>query len=81
MKITLQEQDVEIDMEEFAYKAANGDVIAFGQMLSQFCEHLEKREKDAGYSDLKFFDTVVGVWIEYLSESQLDKLKEIVGHA
>ena len=78
MKITIEQQDIDIDMEEFAYKAANGDVIAFGKMLTEFCEHLEKREEYAGYSDLRFFDTAFGIWVEYLSEKHLDKLKAMI---
>jgi len=78
MKITIQEQDIDIDLEEVAYKAANGDVIAFGKMLCEFCEHLQEREKKAGYSDLRYFDTVFGILVEYLDESQFKKLEKIV---
>ncbi len=78
MKLNIYEQEIEIDLEEFAEKAANGDVIAFGQMLVQFCEHLEEREKEAGYSDLPFFNTTFGILIQYCNEKQLESLKQII---
>lgn len=78
MKITMAEQDIEIDLEEVAYKCANGDIIAFGEILVKFCEHLEEREKKAGYSDLPYFDTVFGIMVENISETQFEKLKKIL---
>lgn len=78
MKINIYEQDIEIDLEEFASRAAYGDVIEFGQMLIEFCEHLEEREKNAGYSDLPFFNTVFGMLVQYCSEEQLNNLKQII---
>lgn len=78
MKLTIYEQEIEIDLEEFAEKAAYGDVIAFGQMLILFCEHLEEREQKAGYSDLPFFNTVFGMLIQYCNEKQLEQFENIL---
>lgn len=78
MQMLIHEQDIEIDLEEFAYRAANGDVIAFGQMLVQFCDHLEEREKESGYSDLKYFSTVFEILFQYCSEKQINRLKQIL---
>jgi len=78
MKAMIHEQEIEIDLEEIAYQAAQGDVCAFGDMLVQFCDHLEARERKAGYSDLKFFSVVFEILTDSISESQIGTLKEIV---
>lgn len=78
MKVNIEAQEIDIDLEWFAHAAANGDVIAFGEMLVQFCEHLDERETKSGYSDLPYFETVFAILIEYCSEKQIKRLKEII---
>ena len=78
MKLPIYDQTIEVSLDEIAETCAKGDVIAFGQMLVKFCEHLEEREKAAGYSDLKFFDTVFGIVVGYMSEEQIAKLQAII---
>ena len=78
MQVVIESQKVEVDLNDIAYSCAQGDVVAFGEMLSHFSDMLEEREKVAGFGDLLLFDTAFGIWVKHLSEPQLRKLKDVV---
>ena len=78
MKIEIEQQEVEIDMDELAYRLANGDLISFGNMLFKACEYMRVRDRNCGNEYLKSFDYVFGIFLKEISSDCVDKIFEII---
>lgn len=82
MKITLyNEPEVDIDLEEVAWRLSQGDMYACGVMMDLFCDKLRQREKKAGLIDADHFCTFAAVWVEHMPDIYKKKLKEMLNEA
>lgn len=78
MKIEIEAQQIEIDLEEVAWGGANGNILAFGKMLGEFANHLDTREKNAGLKECDHFNTFFATFLENIPEKYKKSMLQIL---
>ena len=77
MKVTINQQDIDIDIEELAYKLANSPQSYITEFFYCFHNHIEERCDRSGWTSTYYYQGVGDNLKDRLKVEQLNALKEL----